>query len=115
MSNHRPPKPPSVVPIDVPPLAPDATPRQREVFRVERMLALSAARLGIVVAADGRVSSKDAARLILPHRRDDDGQLRKWRYEGTGPQSAPYGRRRVFYTLHTLAVWQVAQLGDVSA
>lgn len=114
MTAQRKPRPAPL--LAIPPLAADATPKERETFRVEQQLALSAHRAGICLSGDGRVSSKDAARLIQPRRRDGDAALRKWRHEATGPlYTQPRKRGPVSYTLHALAVWLVEQQREPNA
>lgn len=119
MTAKRKPKPvpvPVPVLVEIPAPPKDATPTQREVFRVERMLALNAFRLGIVVSGAGCVSSDDAARLIAPHRHDGDAKLRKWRSDRTGPTfTRKKNGRGISYSLHALAVFEVEQACEPNA
>lgn len=114
MSAQRQPEPRPPMLLEIPPLPDGATPKERDVFRVEQQLALTAYRMRLVVTGDGRVSSRDAAVLILHGRHDGDAQLRKWRWEGTGPKFSGNGSR-VYYSLHALAVWLVEQERDPNA
>lgn len=76
---------------------------EKRIAQIEAGLKVSCEKLGIMLSADGRVTSREAARLLNVA----EGSLRNWRQEGCGPNflRRPLSGCRISYRIADLARW----------